>query len=142
VHSGIFVEEMRQGVSQAGAFQDVFYVGTTARGAVEEPRESLMAFFARQTELARSAVGRAGAGPSDRRQFQADRMASLSYDEMLARKVGFGTASEVIDRVTALREQLGIDGIVAELNPGGRIPPELEARSLELLAREVLPAFR
>jgi alkanesulfonate monooxygenase SsuD/methylene tetrahydromethanopterin reductase-like flavin-dependent oxidoreductase (luciferase family) len=118
------------------------YVGTTATGAVEEPRESLVSFFARQTELARSAVGRAGAGPSDRRQFQAERMASLSYDEMLARKVAFGTAAAVIDRVTALREQLGIDGIVAELNPGGRIPPELEARSLDLLAREVLPAFR
>jgi hypothetical protein len=31
---------------------------------------------------------------------------------------------------------------VAELNPGGRIPPELETRSLELLTREVMPAFK
>jgi hypothetical protein len=78
----------------------------------------------------------------DRRQLQAERMASLSHDEMLAGKVAFGTAAGVIDRVTTLRAELGIDGIVAELNPGGRIPPELEARSFELLAREVLPAFR
>ena len=53
------------------------YASPTAEGAVEEPRESLASFFARQTELARSAVGRAGAGPADRRQLQAERMAAL-----------------------------------------------------------------
>ena len=118
------------------------YASTTEQGAVEEPRESLMSFFARQTELARSAVGRAGAGPADRRQFQAERMAALSYEDILARKVVFGTAAGVIDRLSELREQLDLDGIVAELNPGGRIPPDLEARSFELLTREVMPAFR
>jgi len=118
------------------------YASTTEAGAREEPRESLQAFFARQTELARAAVGRAGAGPADRRQFQAERMAGLSYDDILARKVAFGTATGVIDRLTRLREELGLDGIVAELNPGGRIPPELETRSLEILTREVFPALR
>ena len=118
------------------------YASTTEKGAVEEPRESLTAFFARQTELARAAVGRAGAGPADRRRFQAERMASLSYEDILARKVAFGTARGVIDRLAQLRDELGLDGIVAELNPGGRIPPELETRSLEILAREVVPAFK
>jgi alkanesulfonate monooxygenase SsuD/methylene tetrahydromethanopterin reductase-like flavin-dependent oxidoreductase (luciferase family) len=118
------------------------YVSTTDKGAVEEPRESLTSFFQRQTELARAAVGRAGAGPADRRRFQAERMASLSYDDMLERKVAFGTPSRVIERLRQLRDELGLDGIVAELNPGGRIPPELETRSLELLARDVVPAFR
>ena len=118
------------------------YVSTTERGAVEEPRESLTSFFARQTELARAAVGRAGAGPADRRRQQAERMASLSYEDILAKKVAFGTVAGVIDRLTELREQLGLDGIVAELNPGGLIPPELETRSLELLTHKVMPAFK
>src|SRR5438552_10170020 len=118
------------------------YVSPTAEGAREEPRESLAAFFARQTELARSAVGRAGAGPADRRRFQAERMANLSYDDILAKKVVFGTAASVIDRLGELREELGLDGVVAELNPGGRIPPELETRSLQLLTHEVMPAFK
>jgi len=117
------------------------YASPTAEGAREEPRESMAAFFARQTALAQSAVGRAGAGPADRRQFQAARMASLSYDDMLERKVVFGTAGAVIDRLRQLREELGLDGIVAELNPGGRIPLELETRSLRILTEEVLPAF-
>jgi alkanesulfonate monooxygenase SsuD/methylene tetrahydromethanopterin reductase-like flavin-dependent oxidoreductase (luciferase family) len=118
------------------------YASPTARGAAEEPRESLTSFFARQTELARAAVGRAGAGPADRRRFQAERMASLSYEDILAKKVVFGTARGVIDRLTELREQLQLDGIVAELNPGGRIPPELETRSLQILTHEVMPAFK
>jgi len=118
------------------------YVASTEKAAREEPRESLTSFFARQSELARAAVGRAGAGPADRRQAQADRMASLSYDDILARKVAFGSPAGVIDRLTQLREELGIDGIIAELNPGGLIPLELERRSLELLTHEVLPAFK
>jgi hypothetical protein len=69
-------------------------------------------------------------------------MANLSYDDILAKKVVFGTAAGVIDRLAELREELGLDGIVAELNPGGRIPPELETRSLQILTHEVMPAFK
>jgi alkanesulfonate monooxygenase SsuD/methylene tetrahydromethanopterin reductase-like flavin-dependent oxidoreductase (luciferase family) len=116
------------------------YVTTTEEGAVEEPRESLTYFFGRQTELARSAVGRAGT--SEARKAQAERMAKLTYEDILAKKVVSGTAPRVIDRLTELREALGLDGFVVELNPGGLIPPELETRSLELLAREVMPALR
>jgi alkanesulfonate monooxygenase SsuD/methylene tetrahydromethanopterin reductase-like flavin-dependent oxidoreductase (luciferase family) len=118
------------------------YVSPTEEGAREEPRESLTSFFARQTELARAAVGRAGAGPTERRRFQAERMGSLSFDDILTKKVAFGTAAGVIDRLTYLRDELGLDGVVAELNPGGRIPPELETRSLQILTHEVMPAFR
>jgi alkanesulfonate monooxygenase SsuD/methylene tetrahydromethanopterin reductase-like flavin-dependent oxidoreductase (luciferase family) len=115
------------------------YTTTSERGALEEPRETLTSFFARQTELARSAVGRAGT--SEARRAQAERMAALSYEDILARKVVSGTPAHVIDRLAELRAQLGIDGIVAELNPGGLLPAELETQSLRLLAHEVLPAL-
>jgi alkanesulfonate monooxygenase SsuD/methylene tetrahydromethanopterin reductase-like flavin-dependent oxidoreductase (luciferase family) len=116
------------------------YVSASERGAVEEPRESLISFFGRQAELARSAVGRAGT--SEARKAQAERMANLTYDDILARKVVSGTAPQVIDRLKALRDALGVDGFVVELNPGGRIAGELEQQSLERLGREVIPAFR
>jgi alkanesulfonate monooxygenase SsuD/methylene tetrahydromethanopterin reductase-like flavin-dependent oxidoreductase (luciferase family) len=118
------------------------YVAPTEREAREDPRDSLVAFFARQTALAQAAVGRAGAGPVDRRRALAERMAALTYDDMLARKVAFGTPDGVVARVTELRAELGIDGIVAELNPGGLVPRELEMRSLDLLARDVVPRLR
>jgi alkanesulfonate monooxygenase SsuD/methylene tetrahydromethanopterin reductase-like flavin-dependent oxidoreductase (luciferase family) len=117
------------------------YVSPTAEGAREEPRASMSAFFKRQTDLARAAVGRAGAGPADKRRMQADRMAALTYDDVLARKVVFGTPGGVVERLRQLQDELGLDGIVAELNPGGLIPPALETRSMELLAREVVPAL-
>jgi alkanesulfonate monooxygenase SsuD/methylene tetrahydromethanopterin reductase-like flavin-dependent oxidoreductase (luciferase family) len=116
------------------------YTTTSEKGAVEEPRESLLAFFGRQTELARSAIGRAGT--SKERQEQAERMLQLTYDDILARKVISGTPPRVIERLTELQETLGIDGIVAEMNPGGCIPAELEQRSMRMLAEEVIPAFR
>ena len=116
------------------------YTTTSEHGAVDEPRESLLAFFGRQTELARAAIGRAGT--SKERQVQAERMATLSYEDILARKVISGTPARVIARLQELREQLGIDGIVAEMNPGGKIPAELERRSMKMLAEEVVPAFR
>ena len=116
------------------------YVSATERGAVDEPRESLTSFFGRQAELARSSVGRAGT--SEARKAQAERMAKLTYEDILARKVVTGTAPRVIERLTELRDALGLDGFVVELNPGGRIPAELETRSLERLGREVIPAFR
>jgi alkanesulfonate monooxygenase SsuD/methylene tetrahydromethanopterin reductase-like flavin-dependent oxidoreductase (luciferase family) len=117
------------------------YASPTAEGAREEPRESMAAFFARQTELARAAVGRAGAGPADKRRMQAERMAALTYDDVLARKVVFGTAAGVVARLGQLADELGLDGIIAEPNPGGLIPPALETRSLRILADEVIPAL-
>ncbi|HKB26219.1 MAG TPA: LLM class flavin-dependent oxidoreductase [Methylomirabilota bacterium] len=117
------------------------YAGTTEAGALDEPRESIMYYFARQAELARSAVGRAGTGPAEQRQARADQLAGLSYDEILRGKVVFGTAARLIDRLGELREELGLNGIVAELNPGGLIPAELERRSLHVLTHQVMPAF-
>ena len=69
-------------------------------------------------------------------------MANLSYEDMLAKKVVFGAAAGIIDRLKQLREELRLDGFVAELNPGGLISPELEARSFEIIGREVVPALR
>ena len=118
------------------------YAATTEEAAREEPRESITYYFARQAELARSGVGSAGSGPVERRRAQADRMARLSYDEILRTRVAFGSAAGLIDRLTRLRDELGVGGIVAELNPGGLIPAELERRSLHILTRQVMPALR
>jgi alkanesulfonate monooxygenase SsuD/methylene tetrahydromethanopterin reductase-like flavin-dependent oxidoreductase (luciferase family) len=118
------------------------YAAATERAALEEPRESIAAFFERQSALARSAVGRAGAGPAEKRSFQAERMANLSYEDVLEKKVAFGTPAQLIERLTNLRAELGIDGILLEPNSGGLIPPALERESLRLFTHEVIPAFR
>lgn len=118
------------------------YVGETQQGALEEPQESIMYYLTRQANLTRSGVGRAGTGPADRRQSRAERLASLTYEEVLHTKVAFGTPPELVDRLTQLQEELGLDGVVAELDAGGLIPAERVQRSLRLLTHEVMPAFQ
>ena len=118
------------------------YAAPTAQAAIEEPRETITYYFQRQADLTRVPLGRAGTGPVERRVSQAQRLASLSYEDMLSTKVAFGTASGLIDRLTQLKEQLGLSGIAAELNPGGLLPFEQEMRSLQIMTQQVMSAFK
>ena len=118
------------------------YAAPTEKAAVEEPYETITYYFRRQAELTRAPIGRAGTGPAERREAQAQRLSSLSYDDILRTKVAFGTASGLIDRLTRLQEELGWNGIAAELNPGGLLPMAQAMRSLEILTQQVMPAFK
>jgi alkanesulfonate monooxygenase SsuD/methylene tetrahydromethanopterin reductase-like flavin-dependent oxidoreductase (luciferase family) len=118
------------------------YAAPTEKAAREEPRETITYYFQRQAELTRSPMGLAGTGPVERREAQAQRLATLSYDEILGTKVAFGTAPALIDRLTELKEELGLTGIAAELNPGGLLAFDQELRSLEILTNQVMPAFK
>jgi len=44
--------------------------------------------------------------------------------------------------IQQLEEELGIDGILFELNFGAAIPAEMMMRSLQLLCEEVMPHFK
>ena len=118
------------------------YVGTTKQGALDEPYDSITYYFSRQANMTRANIGRAGTGPVERRQRQAERLATLTYNNILSTKVAFGTAPALIDRLTQLQEELGLQGIVAELNAGGMIPYTQVKRSLRLLTHDVMPAFK
>ena len=52
------------------------------------------------------------------------------------------TPETVIERLRELRDLLGVDGVLAEINSGGNIPPEGVKHSLRLLCEQVMPAFR
>ena len=117
------------------------YAAPTEREAFEEPRENMTYFFRRHAELTRSGLGRADTGPAERRQSKAEEVANLSYDDMLRTRVAFGSAAGLKDRLARLRDELGLDGIVAELNPGGLLPLERMQRTLRILTHEVMPAL-
>jgi len=57
-------------------------------------------------------------------------------------KVVVGGPDRVTDRLKELDEELGIDGILFELNFGAAIPAEMMMRSLQLLCEEVMPRFK
>jgi len=118
------------------------YAAPTEKAATEEPRDTILYYFQRQATLARAPLGLVGIGPIERREEQARQLSSLSYDEILRTKVAFGTGPALIDRLRQLKEELGLTGIAAELNPGGLLPFGQEMRSLEILTQQVMPAFK
>ena len=69
-------------------------------------------------------------------------MQSIDYEEVLRERMIVGTPARVVDRLQQLREELGLDGILAELNPGSLIPHERVLAALKLLCHDVMPRFK
>ena len=118
------------------------YAGETENGALEEPRESITAYFSRMGSLYLESAGQAGAEAAELRQGRAERLATLTYQQVLESKVAFGTAEGLVDRFAQLKEELGLNAVVAELNPGGLIPQDQSLRTLRILTQHVMPAFK
>ena len=118
------------------------YVGRNEAAAVDEPFESIQAYFGRMGQLYRADSGSAGIQQTELRDDRAARPAQLSYEDILETKVAFGTPEGLVDRFTKLREELGLDGVVAELNAGGLIPHDIVLRNIKMLTEKVMPAFK
>lgn len=117
------------------------YIGETPEEALEEPRQSIMSFYQSLGAQLHDSAGLAGARAVEQRAERGARLQNVSYEEALREKVVVGTPAMVVDRIRQIRDELGIDGILAELNCGGLIPHDRVMRSLRLLCQEVMPAF-
>jgi len=118
------------------------YVAETDQQAREEPEESIMRFFRYIGDRLADSANLAGARAIEKRAEHAQQLQSVSYDEALREKMIVGTPGRVTDRLLDLREELGINGILAELNPGGLIPHERVLNALRLLCEAVMPRFK
>jgi alkanesulfonate monooxygenase SsuD/methylene tetrahydromethanopterin reductase-like flavin-dependent oxidoreductase (luciferase family) len=118
------------------------YAAPTERAATEEPREMITYFFERHTELVRGRLGRRDTGSATRTQELAAKVAGMTYEEILDTRVAFGTAPRLVERLAQIRDELGLTGVVAELNPGGLLDMDRMRRTLRILTAEVMPALR
>jgi alkanesulfonate monooxygenase SsuD/methylene tetrahydromethanopterin reductase-like flavin-dependent oxidoreductase (luciferase family) len=118
------------------------YASTTEAGAREEPRETTMHYFNRQADLTRFGIGRSDTGSAERRERRSQDLKALSYDDILEKRVAYGGPEGLTERLRWLRDELSLDGIVAELNPAGYLPHELVMRSLRIITHEVLPNLK
>jgi alkanesulfonate monooxygenase SsuD/methylene tetrahydromethanopterin reductase-like flavin-dependent oxidoreductase (luciferase family) len=118
------------------------YVAETDRRARDEPEESIINFFRYIGDRLADSASRPGARTVEDRAARAQQLQTIDYDEALREKMIVGTPERVADRLTELREELGINGILAELNPGGLIPHERVMNALRLLCEEVMPRFK
>ncbi|MAF38057.1 MAG: hypothetical protein CL696_04105 [Chloroflexi bacterium] len=143
------VQEYRRSWKEAGhpgkgdvSLRIPVYAGETQEQAMDEPFDSISGYFGRMGSLYRERAGKAGLDVTELADGRADRLAALSYEEMLETKIAFGTAESLVDRFTQLKEELGLDGVVAELNAGGLIPEERVLRSLRIVTEKVMPKFK
>ena len=117
------------------------YIADTEQQAIDEPERSLMTFYHNMAaQLAQSAT-EAGANPRELREQRSQALEALSYEAARREKVVVGTPKQVTARLKELREELGLSGILAELNCGGQIPHDQVMHSLNLLCNEVMPNF-
>ena len=118
------------------------YVAETEDRARAEPRESVMHFYREQAERLRDSLSRAGTRAIEGRAERLKRIENVTYDEALTGQVLIGTPEQVTGQLRALQDELGIDGILAEINCGGLIPHQQVMTALRLMCEEVMPRFR
>ena len=117
------------------------YIAPTDAQARTEAEPSLIHFYRQQAALLADSAKRAGVDGADRRAATARRLETITYEQALQGTVLIGSPGWVADRLEGLREQLGLDGVLMELNCGGRIPHTNVMTALRLLCQEVMPRF-
>jgi alkanesulfonate monooxygenase SsuD/methylene tetrahydromethanopterin reductase-like flavin-dependent oxidoreductase (luciferase family) len=117
------------------------YLAETRALARTEAEASIMSFFRYQAELGRDSARRAGGELAVQRLRQVERLEALTYDEALATQLLVDDPDGFTARLREVQEEIGLDGILAELNCGGKIPQGRVVNALRLLCQEVKPRF-
>src|SRR5258708_38939074 len=118
------------------------YVANTDAQAREEPRESILHLLRYIGDRLAASATATGARAIENRAERGQKMQSIDYEEVLRERMIVGTPDRVIDRLMGLQEELGLDGILAELNPGSLIPHERVMTALRLFCQVGMPRFK
>ena len=118
------------------------YVAATEKQALEDPEESVMHFYKYLGQRIEASAAMEGARAIENRAERGQRLQTIDYDEVIKSKIVVGTPAMVTDRLGQLREELGLSGILAELNCGMQIPAPQVLNSLQMLCSEVTPRFK
>jgi alkanesulfonate monooxygenase SsuD/methylene tetrahydromethanopterin reductase-like flavin-dependent oxidoreductase (luciferase family) len=78
----------------------------------------------------------------ERRAERGHALQTIAYPDVLREKVIVGTPDAVVKRLAELTRTLGLSGVLAELNCGGRLATDKVMRSLQLMSEHVAPHFR
>ena len=117
------------------------YIAETEERARREPEESVMHLFRTIGGQLEASANLSGARAIEQRAERGARLQSVDYEEALRDKMIVGTPDSVTEKLQRLRQEIGLDGILAELNPGSLIPHALVMNALRLLCQEVVPRF-
>jgi alkanesulfonate monooxygenase SsuD/methylene tetrahydromethanopterin reductase-like flavin-dependent oxidoreductase (luciferase family) len=117
------------------------YIAETYDRARSEPEASIMHFCHEQANLLEGAARLLDPETAARRMRRVNELRTQRYDDALRANALVGTPEMIRERLHALRQEIGLSGILAELNCGGLIPHARVLEALRLLCERVMPAF-
>jgi alkanesulfonate monooxygenase SsuD/methylene tetrahydromethanopterin reductase-like flavin-dependent oxidoreductase (luciferase family) len=115
------------------------YIAETEERACAEPKESIMHFYHEQANLLEGAARLVDPETAARRMRRVDQLRSLRYEDGLRNHALVGTPEAIAERLKTLRREIGLTGILAELNCGGLIPHQQVLTAMQLLCADVKP---
>jgi alkanesulfonate monooxygenase SsuD/methylene tetrahydromethanopterin reductase-like flavin-dependent oxidoreductase (luciferase family) len=115
------------------------YVAENEEHARAEPKDSIMHFYHEQANLLEGAARLVDPETAARRMRRVDQLRSMRYEDGLHNHALVGTPEAIAERLKTLRREIGLTGILAELNCGGLIPHQQVVTALKLLCEEVKP---
>ena len=118
------------------------YVGASHEEAHADAEESTMRSYRRLAQSFSASASSAGATASEERVARGERLATVTYQELLRDRLAYGSPDGVISLLNEISEELGLSGVVAETNVGGLIPRDKVAESIDLFCKEVVPGLR
>ena len=115
------------------------YVAETKEKAYSEPKESTMFQMQRLINAITQSIGEAGISAGDDRAAQAERLKAMTYEDVLANTVVYGTPESVVERLQQLQEELGLTQVIYEVNFGCNVPLEHQIKAVQLINEQVAP---
>jgi alkanesulfonate monooxygenase SsuD/methylene tetrahydromethanopterin reductase-like flavin-dependent oxidoreductase (luciferase family) len=70
-----------------------------------------------------------------------EQLRRVDYDEAVRTNALVGSPDTIAERLQALQAEIGLSGILAELNCGGLIPHHQVIKAMQLLCEAVKPRF-
>ena len=117
------------------------YIAESENRSRSEPKESIMHFYHEQANLLEGAAKLVDSETAARRMRRVNQLRNLDYDEAVRSNALVGTPAMIFEQLSNLQHEIGLSGILAELNCGGLIPHQKVLAAMQLLCEEVKPRF-
>jgi alkanesulfonate monooxygenase SsuD/methylene tetrahydromethanopterin reductase-like flavin-dependent oxidoreductase (luciferase family) len=117
------------------------FVAATGAAAKERYEASLLHYFHAQGRLLADSARRLKLDPANPRWATSEGLMSMTFDQAIEGSIMVGSPEEVARKIEAVHDDMGIDGVLLELNCGGKVAHGHEMEALRLLCQEVQPRF-
>ena len=118
------------------------YVAETDAQAHADAEESTMRAYRRLAQNFLNSAATAGATPDEERAERGQRLAAITYQDLLRDRLAYGNPATVTRQLREIAAELQLSGLVAEVNVGGGIAKAQVLSSVNRFAAEVAPALR